>query len=137
MQWADVVARPKRRVLRQFAGLWLVVMPSLAGLRVWRGQADHWALALAVAGVVVGGLGLLKPEAVRPIYSGWMLAAFPIGWTVSQLMLVALFYIVFTPVAWVFRLIRRDALGLRPREVTTYWTAKPRPDRAEDYFRQF
>ena len=90
-----------------------------------------------MAGVVVGIAGLVKPGAVRPIYSGWMLAAFPIGWTVSQLMLLVLFYLVFTPVAIVFRLMRRDVLRLRRRDVPAYWVAKPGAARAEDYFRQF
>jgi Saxitoxin biosynthesis operon protein SxtJ len=137
MQWSDVIASPKPKLLRQFAGLWLIVFPLLAALRVWRGHADNWAIGLAVAGVVVGLVGLVKPEAVRPIYSGWMLAAFPIGWTVSQLMLLVLFYLVFTPVGLVFRLIRRDALSLRRRDVSTYWAVKPGAARVEDYFRQF
>jgi len=137
MQWSDVIAKPKPKLLRQFAGLWLIVFPLLAALRVWRGHADNWAIGLAVAGVVVGLVGLVKREAVRPIYSGWMLAAFPIGWTVSQLMLLVLFYLVFTPVGLVFRLMRRDALSLRRRDVSTYWAVKPGAARAEDYFRQF
>lgn len=137
MQWSDVIAKPTPKLLRQFAGLWLIVFPLLAAVRVWRGHADNWAIGLAVVGVVVGLLGLVKPEAMRPIYSGWMLAAFPIGWTVSQLMLLVLFYLVFTPVGLVFRLMRRDALNLRRRDVTSYWAVKPRAARAEDYFRQF
>jgi len=137
VQWSDVIAKPKPKLLRQFAGLWLIVFPLLAAVRVWRGHADNWAIGLAVVGVVVGVLGLVKPEAVRPIYSGWMLAAFPIGWTVSQLMLLVLFFLVFTPVGLVFRLMRRDALSLQRRNATTYWAAKPRAARAEDYFRQF
>jgi hypothetical protein len=71
------------------------------------------------------------------IYTGWMIAAFPIGWTVSQIMLVILYFVVFTPVALVFRAIRRDPLQLRRRSVASYWTAKPPAAKAEDYFRQF
>ena len=57
------IAKPKPKLLRQFAGLWLIVFPLLAALRVWRGHADNWAIGLAVAGVVVGLVGLVKPEA--------------------------------------------------------------------------
>jgi hypothetical protein len=137
MQWSDVVAKPSRKLLRQFAGLWLVFFPLLAALRVWRGHADNWAIGLLAAGLVVGLAGLIKPELMRPIYSGWMIAAFPIGWTVSQLMLVVLFYGVFTPVGLVFRLMRRDALSLRRKATSSYWVKKPAAARAEDYFRQF
>jgi hypothetical protein len=66
-----------------------------------------------------------------------MIAAFPIGWTVSRVMLAVLFYGVFTPVAIVFRVIGRDLLGLRHRgSVETYWTVKPGVTDPRDYFRQ-
>jgi hypothetical protein len=66
-----------------------------------------------------------------------MAAAFPIGWTMSRVMLGAVFYVVFTPVAMVFRAMGRDALRLRrPAETTTYWTAHRGAD-VEEYLRQF
>ena len=137
MDWKDVIARPKSRVLRQFAGLWLIFFGGLAAARVWHGHSDGIAAFLAGLAVVIGVLGLVRPAAVRFIYTGWMIAAFPIGWTVSQVMLVILYFVVFTPVALVFRAIRRDALQLRRREASSYWVAKPPAAKAEDYFRQF
>jgi hypothetical protein len=135
--WKDVVARPKPKVLRQFAGLWLIFFGGLAAARVWHGHADAAATGLAALAIVVGALGLIRPQAVRFIYTGWMIAAFPIGWTVSQIMLIVLYFLVFTPVALVFRLLGRDSLTLRRPEGSSYWTAKPRAAKAEDYFRQF
>jgi saxitoxin biosynthesis operon SxtJ-like protein len=135
--WKDVVARPKPKVLRQFAGLWLIFFGGLAAARLWHGHGDQVAAFLGALAVIVGVLGLIRPGAVRLIYTGWMIAAFPIGWTVSQVMLVILYFVVFTPVALVFRVIRRDPLQLRRRDAASYWMAKPPPAKAEDYFRQF
>lgn len=88
-------------------------------------------------GAVVGGLGLARPSAIRPVYTGWMVAAFPIGWTMSRLMIGGVFVFVFTPVAMLFKLMGRDALRLaHRREVTTYWTPRESA-RPLDYFRQF
>ena len=39
-----------------------------------------------------------------------MVLAFPIGWTVSQVILLLMFYGLFTPIGLVFRLIGRDPL---------------------------
>ena len=64
-----------------------------------------------------------------------MIAAFPIGWTVSKIVLGAVFLLVFTPVALVFRLTGRDALQLRRGSGRSYWTGKPAPS-VESYFRQ-
>jgi hypothetical protein len=137
VDWKDVIARPKPKVLRQFAGLWLIFFGGLAAARVWRGHADAAAMGLAALAVVIGVLGLIRPQAVRFIYTGWMIGAFPIGWTVSQIMLAVLYFVVFTPVALVFRLMGRDSLKLRRPGGASYWTVKPRAAKAEDYFRQF
>jgi hypothetical protein len=53
-------------------------------------------------------------------------------------MLALLFYLLFTPLAMVFRLLKRDALQLRrPARVDTYWTAKPTRSDVRGYLQQF
>jgi Saxitoxin biosynthesis operon protein SxtJ len=138
MQWSDVVKPPPTKMLRQFAGLCLVVFVGLAGWRAWRGHAGTVTWILAAFGAVVGGVGLVAPQAIRWVYTTWMIVAFPIGWTISRLMLLLLFYGVFTPIAFVFRLRGRDPLRLRARAAATgtYWQPKPKPATAADYFRQ-
>jgi carbamoyltransferase len=125
------------RTLRQFAALWLLI---LGGLAFWQGYArDHTVVAgvLAVLAVAVGFLGLLKPQAIRLIFVGATACTFPIGWAVSQVLLVILFYGVFTPVALVFKLIGRDALGRCPRpDLPTYWTPQPQVEDIRAYFHQ-
>jgi hypothetical protein len=136
MQWSDVVARPSVKMLRQFAVLCLIVFGTVGALSLWRGRATTLVIALVASGAAVGLVGLVRPAAIRWIYSGWMIAVFPIGWTVSRLMLAALFYLVFTPVALVFRLIRRDALRLRHEGVASDWAPKPEVTSVDRYFRQ-
>ena len=85
MQWSDIPFDPDRKTLRQFAGLWLVVLRRhgpLAG----PGEAGILTLGLSLAALalMVGLAGLTRPEWVRSIFVGWMVLAFPIGWTVSQ-----------------------------------------------------
>ena len=137
MQWSDVIAPPPRKVLRQFAVLCLVVFGTMAALGFWRAGSSTVMTAIAVAGVVVGLVGVIRPEAIRWVYSGWMVAVFPIGWTISRIILAALFYLVFTPVALVFRLIGRDALRLRPQDASSQWAPKPGAESSDQYFRQF
>ena len=137
MQWSDAVSPPSRRHLRQFAGLCLVVLPALAAVRAWSGRADGWALALGAAGVLLGGLGLARPQALRWVYTGWMVVVFPIGWTVSRAALALVFYAVITPVAYIFRAMGRDELRLtRSGAAASYWRARPRPASVREYLRQ-
>ena len=137
MQWSDVTRKPPSRMLRQFAGLWLVVFGGLAAWRVWSGHTGAWTDVLAVMAVVVGVSGLLWPAAVRPIYTGWMVVAFPVGWTISHVALGAVFYVVFTSMALFFRLTGRDALHLRRGDGGSYWMGKAGAKSGEEYLRQY
>lgn len=137
MQWSEVTRRPSTRTLRQFAALFLIVFTVTAGLRVWRGDTGASTIAIAATGVAVGLLGLVRPEAIRYVYTGWMIAAFPIGWTVSRVIVTLLFYVVFTPFAFVFRLFGRDAMRLRRHTLTTYWIETKGAEPPESYYGQF
>ena len=137
MQWVDVTATPSEKTLRQFAALWLIFFVSIGAWRAMH-QPHGFGMVLVALGLVVGTLGVARPVAIRWIYTGWMMAAFPLGWAISQIMLAGLFYGVFTPVAATFRLIKRDSLRLRRREnEETYWMPKPGTSDPRDYFRQF
>jgi Saxitoxin biosynthesis operon protein SxtJ len=138
MRWSDIQFDPPRSTLRQFAGLWLA---CFGGLALWHALArGHvWlGLALAALALTIGTLGLARPEWVRLIYVGWMLMAFPIGWTVSQIMLALIFFGLFTPIGLMFRLFGRDPLcRARQPSLETYWAPKPTPTDLRRYFKQF
>jgi hypothetical protein len=138
MQWSDISFKPSARTLRQFAGLWIVFF---GGMACWQGFVRgnmSLALTLAIVAAAVGPVGLLRPEVVRPIFVGWMILAFPIGWTVSRVVLAIVFYGLFTPVGLLFRLLHRDPLGLRPASARpTCWAPKPMTADVRNYFRQF
>jgi Saxitoxin biosynthesis operon protein SxtJ len=138
MTWSDIPWRPSARMLRQFAGLWIAFFASLAYLNgVLRGNADL-ALVFAALVVAVGPLGLVWPRAIRPVFVGWMILAFPIGWTVSHLVMAVLYYGVFTPVGLCCRLWGRDVLGRRyPPDQATYWMPITPTTGSGSYFRQF
>jgi len=138
MQWSEVVKTPKPKMLRQFAGLCLVFFLVLAAIAFWKGHSTLRVGILAALGLGIGGVGLIQPQAIRLIYTGWMIAAFPIGWTLSRVLMGLMFYVVFTPVGLVFRLIGRDSLHLRRRvAAASEWSVKPRTTDVKEDFRQF
>ena len=138
MRWSDIPFSPPPRTLRQFAGLWLVVF---GGIAAWQGLVRGRPAVAAVVGtlaVAVGVAGLISPKLVRPVFVGWMVLAFPIGWTVSLLLLGLVYFGIVFPIGLAFRLAGRDALGLRPRpDLSTYWTPRAAPADVRRYFRQF
>lgn len=138
MRWSDIQFDPPRKVLRQFAGLWLLFF---GGLALWeilgRGRMEFgWFLALVA--VTIGPLGLFRPEWMRLIYVGWMVLAFPIGWTMSQIILLAMFFGLFTPIGLIFKLLGRDSLQRTRRSgLNSYWEPKPVSTDLGRYFKQF
>jgi|ERR1043166_7595630 hypothetical protein len=138
MQWFDIPTDPAPKVLRQFAGAWLVFFLAFAAHQgIARG---HHLLAgvIAVAAVIVGATGLIWPAAIRWLFVGWMMLAFPIGWLVSQVMLLVMFYFLLTPVALFFRIIGRDALRRKAAAgESSYWRVKESPQSIRNYFRQY
>lgn len=137
MQWSDVSFRPSSRVLRQFA---VLVFAVFGGLAVWYGLVREQPAPATVFGLValaIGLLALIVPQAIRPIFVAWVVVAFPIGWTVSRVLLALIFYGLFTPLALVFRLIGRDRLERRRPDRHTYWRPKAPPTRISDYLQQF
>jgi hypothetical protein len=138
VQWSDIQFDPPRKMLRQFAALWIAFF---GGFALWqelvRGNRTLAAVFAALA-LTIGPIGLVRPEWLRPVYVCWMVLAFPIGWTVSQVIVGVMFYAVFTPIGLVFRLIGRDPLSLRrDSRRETFWTPKPAPHSLRRYFQQF
>lgn len=123
--------------LRQFAVVWIVFFGGLACLEAY--GRDRWTAAyiLGALAVMVGLVGLATPQAIRPLFIGLMAITYPIGWVVTKILLIAMFYGMFTPVALFFKLIGRDALARRPqRSKETYWLPKPAARDIRSYFRQ-
>jgi hypothetical protein len=125
-------------MLRQFSALWIIVVGAFAVRFAFRPGSERIAAVLALLAVVVGTLGLWRPGAVRWLFVGWMMLAFPIGWLISHAILATLFYGIFTPLGLIFRLLGRDALARKqPPPTSTFWTAKPSSENLRRYFRQF
>lgn len=115
-------------------GLFLMI---LAGILFWRGR-ESFPIFL-VSGLVLLVLGLTIPIVLKPIYWVWMVLAVILGWIMTRVILVLLFYVVLTPIAMFSRLSGNRFLDLKwEKSEDTYWnyrTAKPQTP--EEYERQF
>jgi len=123
----------------QLAGVLLPGLFAAAGGAVRLG-ADPWAVAsgLWAVGVLAAAMALISLEAGRRLYVGWMLAAVPIGWTLSHLVLAAVYYVVLTPIGLIMRASGKDPMHRGfDREARTYWIERKRRDDPTRHFRQF
>ena len=135
---------PDGRKLRQFGLLMLGACALLGVVLAWKSDAallsPAWDRTYAIWGVglAVGLLAAFRPGWLRPLYLVWMGLSFPIGWVLSHVLLGVVFYVVFTLVGAVFKIVGRDPLRLkRPGRANSYWVERTARRRAADYFRQF
>jgi hypothetical protein len=134
----DINWKPSKRELRQFAGMWLVFFGALGSFFLYKAGVDGAGKWLCLLAVAFGLPGLMLPSIMRPIYIVWMALAFPIGWTVSHLLLGAIFYLIITPIGLTLRLFGHDPMERKlDTERASYWIEHRTGDDPSTYFRQF
>ena len=123
----DELHRLKRtpRELRKFGYLVgsVFLLISLAGV------FKHWSLVilviLGIAGVYLLAAGLLFPVSLRRVYGIWMGFAFALGWIVSRIILILLFYLILTPIGIAARLSGKKFIDTSyPDSKSSFWIAK-------------
>ena len=140
LQLSDLNLRPNHRILRQFAAAWLVFFGGSGAWKIFQRGPSTANIAMLAAGIVIGCLGLVAPQAIRLLYAGATLLAFPVGWVVSRVLLAVLYYGMMTPIGLAMRLAKRDRLRLRlpagPGS-ETHWTPRAQSGDMSRYLRQF
>jgi len=85
-----------KKTLRKFGQMTGIVFLIITALFFLRHK--HAAVPTAfIAGVLLVS-AYARPSALRPVYAVWMKAAFILGWINTRVILVLLFYLVFTPI---------------------------------------
>jgi len=82
---------------------------------------------------------LIKKSFVVKFYRIWMKCAALIGVVVTSILMLCIFYLVFTPAGILLRIFRKDVLHLKKDAgLKTCWIDKPKVKfNKEDYGRQF
>jgi hypothetical protein len=139
MALIEINKNPSGPECRQFAGLWVPGFLLLVGALTWyRSGSLKAVIVLATAAILIAALGLLSASFGRALYLGWMYAAYPVGLTVSFLVMAIVYFVILTPVGLGMRLLGRRPLALRyDRGANTYWTPRSPSTKIETYFRQF
>jgi uncharacterized protein involved in cysteine biosynthesis len=94
---------------------------------------------MAILSALFFGAGLVIPFALKPVYILWMKLAFVLGWINTRILLILIFYLVFTPVGLLMRVLGKDHLERKiEKNKASYW--KKREKKVfipADYKRQF
>lgn len=123
--------------LRSFGITMAIALTVLGLLFLWRGRGFYYYFFILSATFLV--LGMVAPPILKPVQKAWMTFAIIMSWFMTRLILGILFYLVFTVVALVARLLGKQFLDLKTdKSATSYWKyRKPREVSKHDYERQF
>lgn len=111
------------REWRKTALLTALGLAVLSSLLRWRRVLSQqtWIIVLGVL-ALFALLSVLQPRLFRGFYRVSVGVGFWLSQVVARVVLTLLFFIVLAPLGFVFRLLGKDALRLKPsRNETTYW----------------
>lgn len=111
-------------VLRKF-GLLVGGVFLLIGVWIYYSSQSLIGIIFLSIGVLLFVFGILLPDLLLRVYKVWMGLAFALGWIVSRVLLIILFYLVITPIGFLARVFRKEFLDLKFRDgKNSYWVSR-------------
>ena len=129
---------PSRRELRQFGIIWLCFFAVLGSVIWYKRGTVELSLWLWSGALVVALAGFIMPAFMRLVFLGMSYLAWPIGWTISHLVLAVVYYVLITPIGLIMKMAGRDPMARQlDRDADSYWKEHRPIEDAARYFRQF
>lgn len=103
----------------------------LAGISLWRGHQLPPKI-MAGLGAVLVIFGLVAPNALLPVYRGWMGLALAMSKVTTPIFMGIIYFVVLTPTGLVLRLVRGKRV-----DSGSWWVRRASGERRSDLARQF
>lgn len=117
------IKNPNRKELRKFGIMLFIALSILGGLFLWE-KGNVGFLFVGISGLFLL-LGLTIPNYLSYIYVFWMKLAVLLGFIMNHLILALMYYVIFTPIGLVMRLVGRDPLRIKlDKHTKSYWIEK-------------
>ncbi|MDA1012869.1 MAG: SxtJ family membrane protein [Planctomycetota bacterium] len=138
MKLMEINWQPSRKEMKFFAVLQIAFFAIISSI-VWKATESTtgpiWIMGISVS---VGVVGFFVHPFMRLVYLGWLLAVFPIGWTISQVVVAGIFFLVITPIGLIMRVFRYDPMQRKfDPNASTYWLPRESNTKSTQYFRQY
>jgi hypothetical protein len=126
-----------RRTLRNFGITSAVMVALLFGVLIPWARGDGWPAWPWICAAVLLTSGLLVPGVLGPLYRGWMKFGHFMGRVNTAIILTAVFFLLFTPVAFIMKLFNRDVLHRKLDPAAESYRIPSRPLNMKNFERPF
>ena len=125
-----------KKSLKKFGITMAIALLVISGILFLKNKDASYPVIISVLFL---SLGLIAPSTLRLTYIIWMKFALILGWINTRLILIIMFYLIFTPIGLIMRIFRTDLLERKlEKSKTSYWKAHQEKEFAlENYERQF
>lgn len=112
------------RVLNRFV---LSLSIVFLGLVLWFYYTEKVLLFYISSGLLLTLVltGAVSKKLLAKLYKYWMAIAFTLGWIMSRIILVLVYYLVLTPISLIFRMTGKEFLPfMKKNSADSYWIEK-------------
>ena len=132
MKFAEIELPSNRKF-----GLFFTFVFAVAAAYFYYSANVSWAYLFIAAASIFLLITLIRSDALLPLNKLWMRFGFLLGMIVSPIVLGIIFFGLFTPLAMLMRLGRRDELRLKFRQKASHWITRGEPIKSESFKYQF
>ncbi|MEA3408750.1 MAG: SxtJ family membrane protein [Candidatus Eisenbacteria bacterium] len=130
--WIAVIAEEVKAVksdpghLRKFGLTMGIALAVFGALFFWRGHTVAPYLFLFAAAFLL--LAAVAPRALKPVQRIWMTLATVLGWVMTRVLLIIVFFIGITPIAFIARIVGKRFINLKfEPDRESYWEKREPP----------
>lgn len=137
MAMLEINKNPSAKELVWFGLLLVIFAGGVGSWLFWGGSPFAGKLVWGIGGGLAA-VFFAVPPLRKPIYLGWLYAAYPIGYVVSHVIMGVIFYGVVTPVGLLVRTFGKDPLDRAiDKNAKSYWVPHTTGREPSRYFKQF
>lgn len=119
--------RSGKKELRQF-GIIIAIACGLLGVLLWWRGKTYYSYSFIIAAAFLFS-GLTLPAALKPFQKVWMTISILMGWLMTRVILIILFYGILTPIGLLGRLCGKDFLDIKiNKNAPSYWILRDRKE---------
>lgn len=113
----------KKKDLRNFSLIWFVIFTIVGFYPLLKGLEPRvWSIALAILFLLIA---LIRPQILKSFYVLWVRMAEVMGGVMSKVILLILYFGLFTPISLVLKLLGKDLLHKKiDKQVSSYWITR-------------